>query len=80
MFTKVIGIVKERFALALPAVKKAATSVARAVLAGAAIAGLTVLAAELPDLGAAIDLDPATTGQITALILIARDFLKSKGQ
>lgn len=62
-----------------PAFKKAVVAVARAAAVGAGVAALTVVAAEVPEAAEYFDLDPAATGQVTALVLLARDFLKSKG-
>lgn len=61
----------------------AATSLVKAAIkaavAGAGVAFLTVVANAAPGFGADFDLNPAAVGQVTALVLLARDALKTKG-
>lgn len=77
--TYLMQLVKARIAEVMPGVKKAAKAVLRAAVVGGAVAGLTAVANVVPTLAADFHLDPAATGQIVAVVLMARDALKVKG-
>lgn len=46
---------------------------------GAAVGGLTAIANAAPAFGAEFDINPFLAGQVTSMILLARDALKTKG-
>ena len=70
---------KELVDKAFAAVKALVFAAVKAAVAGAGVAALTTIANGAPALGTEFDLNPAAVGQVTALVLLARDALKTKG-
>lgn len=76
------SVVDKVVAVLVPAAKK----VAKAVAVGAGVAALTAVANEVPAVNAGIgneldvSLSEAAVGQITALIFLAREAVKAKGE
>jgi predicted amino acid dehydrogenase len=75
MFTSKIRLIAR---VIIDACKPAAKKIARAAAIGAAVAALTALAAEAPVIGAHFGLPAIATGQVVAIVLMARDALKAR--
>ena len=78
MSTMVFQMVVERVKSVWPAVANAAIKVAKAAAAGAVVAGMTALANVTPEVSDKFGLNAVATGQIVALVIMARDVLKAR--
>jgi len=78
MSTMGFQMVVERVKSVWPSVVNAVAKVAKAAAAGAVVAGLTALANVTPELSDKFGLNAIATGQIVAIVVLARDALKAR--
>ncbi len=78
MSTMGFQMVVERVKTVWPSVVNAAAKIAKAAAAGAVVAGLTALANVTPELSDKFGLNAVATGQIVAIVVLARDALKAR--
>ena len=74
----VFQMVVERVKSVMPAIVNALSKVAKAAAAGAAVAALTAVVNVVPEVTDSFGLNAVATGQIVALMVMARDVLKAR--
>ncbi len=72
------NVILVRLQAVWPSVKNALAKVAKAAAAGAIVAGLTALVNVTPEVSDKFGLNAVATGQIVAIMVMARDALKAK--